>query len=208
MRKIVTFREFEEKDIDFIYKCKNDESLWNMTVGGFRKFSYEDAEKWVRGCMGNHEDFRFWAVCTNDDVRRVVGYVSITKISRINHSAQFGGIMIGDPAYQGGVAWIQIYQFVLEYVFEELGLNRLGGRAITEHPQTITMMEALLFQKEGVERQSVYQNGRYYDIQTHALLRKDYFEYKERGEYKFSSILKRIATLSKQNKYNGEFIAK
>lgn len=197
MRQIVAFRDFEEKDIYFIYKCKNDEKLWNMTVGGFREFSYEEAAKWVYGCMGEHDNYKFWAVCTNDEKRNIIGYVSIVKISRVNNSAQFGGIMIGNSDYQGGVAWIQIYQFVLEYVFEKLKLNRLGGRAITEHPQTITMMEALLFQKEGVERQSVYQNGRYYDIQTHALLKEDYFKYKTDGKYDFSSILKRIATLSK-----------
>lgn len=197
MRNTILLRDFEERDIDSIYKWKNDEKLMSMIVGGFHKFSYEDAEKWVHGCMGYHDDFKFWAVCTNNEEKRIIGYVSLVKMHNNNHSAQFGGIVIGDSVYQGGVAWIQIYQMVLEYVFEELGLNRLGGRAITEHPQTITMMAALLFEKEGVERQSVYMNGRYYDIQTHSLLKKDYFEHKAKGDYEFSSILKRIASLSR-----------
>lgn len=205
MRQIVLFRDFEEKDIDYIYEWKNDEKLYSMTVGGCRKISYDDAVKWVHGCMGCHEGYKFWAVCTNDDERRIVGYVSLSKISSINKSAQFGGIVIGDHKYQGGVVWIQIYQFVLEYVFETLGLNRLGGRAITDHPQTITMMEALLFEKEGVERQSVFQDNRFYNIQTHALLRKEYFENKAKGEYEFAAIMRRIAKIS-QNKKNGKNI--
>ena len=48
---VVLFRNFEERDIDFIYKCKNDEKLNELTVGQFHKFTYEEAEKWVHGCM-------------------------------------------------------------------------------------------------------------------------------------------------------------
>lgn len=200
MRRIVSLRDFEEKDIDFIYKCKNDEKLWNMTVGGFRKFSYEDAANWVHGCMGEHKDFKFWAVCTNDAEKKIVGYVSLSKLHYGNSSAQFGGIMIGSSEYQGGVAWIQIYQDVLEYVFEKLSFNRLGGKALTEHPQTVIMMEALFFEKEGIERQAVFRNGRYYDVQNHALLRDSYMNHKEKGDYDFSAILRRITIISKRKK--------
>ena len=32
----VAFRDFEERDIDFIYRCKNDENLNSMIVGEFK----------------------------------------------------------------------------------------------------------------------------------------------------------------------------
>lgn len=198
MKKTICFRTFEETDIDSFYRWRNDEELMKMTVGLNRKISREEIGNWVRSKIPHNPYEVFWAICTNDEEQRLIGYVSLAKIHYINSCAQFGGILIGDPQYQGGVAWIQIYQFVLEYVFERLGLNRLGGRAITEHPQTITMMKALFFEKEGVERQSVFKNGRLYDVQTHALLKEDYFNHQRRGEYDFSSILKRIAMLSKE----------
>lgn len=200
MKKIICFRTFEESDIDSFYRWMNDDELTKMTVGLSRKMSREEITSWVRNKIPHNPYEVFWAICTNDDEQRLIGYVSLSKIHYINSCAQFGGILIGDPKYQGGVAWIQIYQFVLEYVFERLGLNRLGGRAITEHPQTITMMESLFFDKEGVERQSVFKNGRYYDVQTHALLKGDYFMHKNAGEYEFPSIMKRIANLSLQGK--------
>ena len=199
MKKVVCFRTFEECDIDRFYLWKNDDELNQMTVGLNRKISKDEIEKWVRSKIPHNPYEVFWAVCTNDDEKKLIGYVSLSKIHYVNRSAQFGGIMIGDPKYQGGVAWIQIYQFVLEYVFERLGLHRLGGRAITEHPQTINMMDSLFFTKEGVERQAVYKNGRYYDVQIHSLLSEEYFEHKLKGEYEFSSILKRIASLSRRN---------
>ena len=199
MKKIITFRTFEESDIDSFYRWRNDDDLTRMSVGLSRKISREEIEKWVLSKIPHNPYEVFWAICTNDDEKKLIGYVSLSKIHYVNSSAQFGGIMIGDPKYQGGVAWIQTYQFVLEYVFERLGLHRLGGRAITEHPQTINMMEALFFKKEGVERQAVYKNGRYYDVQIHSLLNDEYFEHKSKDEYDFSSILKRIASLSRRN---------
>lgn len=197
MKKVVTFRTFEECDIDAFYRWRNDEELMKMAVGLSRKISREEIEKWVCSKIPHNPYEVFWAICTNNEKQQLIGYVSLSKIHYINSSAQFGGILIGNPDYQGGVAWIQVYQYVLQYVFENLGLNRLGGRAITEHPQTITMMKALYFEKEGVERQSVFKNGKYYDVQTHALLREDYFRHKTAGDYEFTSILRRIAKLSK-----------
>lgn len=200
MKSVVLFRDFEERDIDAIYRWKNDEKLYGMTVGGFHSISYEEAVKWVHGCIGNHETYKFWAVCTNDEEKKIVGYVSISEINLTNSSAQFHSMLIGEPSYRGGAAWIQCYQFVLEYVFEVMGLNRLAGKAITEHPQTITMMSALHFVKEGIERQSVFRNNRYYDVQIHSLLKQEYFNYKSDGDYEFASLLKRIVRISQKNK--------
>ena len=208
MKRIISFRTFEESDIDSFYRWRNDEDLTRMTVGLCRRISKEEITKWVISKIPHNPYEVYWAVCTNDEEKRLIGYVSLSSIHYINSSAQFGGILIGDPKYQGGVAWIQIYQFVLEYVFERLGLNRLGGRAITEHPQTLSMMKALFFEKEGVEREAVYKNGRYYDVQTHALLKRDYFAHKNNGEYEFSSILKRIAEHSLDKGNDGEASSK
>ena len=43
MEKTVCFRDFEVRDIDFIYKCKNDEKLNSMIVGQWHPFTYEEA---------------------------------------------------------------------------------------------------------------------------------------------------------------------
>ena len=118
MERTVCFRDFEERDIDFIYKCKNDEKLNSMIVGQWHPFTHEEATKWVHGCMGEHETYKFWAIATNDEEKRIVGWVSISNIDKVNQSVCFHGIVIGDPMYRDGFAWIESYLFILEYVFE------------------------------------------------------------------------------------------
>jgi RimJ/RimL family protein N-acetyltransferase len=195
MKRLFYFRSFEESDVDSFYEWLNDENLTKMSVGLNRKMSRSDVYEWVKNKTHHNPYEVFWAVCANND-DNIVGYVSLSNIHYINRVAQFGGILIGNSRYQGGVAWIEIYQFVLEYVFEHLGMNRLGGSALTEHPQTLVMMEALFFEKEGVEREAVFKNGKYYNLQRHALLQNDYFRHKLQGDYEFSSILKRVARIS------------
>lgn len=197
MEKCVCFRTFEECDIDALYEWRNDEELNKMSVGLNRKICKEDVAKWVRSKMFHNPYEVFWAICTNDKERRIVGYACLTDIHYINSSAFFSGILIGDPKYHDGFAWIETYQYVLEYAFECLGLNRLYGSAIKLHKQTNVISRAMFFQTEGVEREAVYKNGHFYDVELHSILNREYFEHKMRGEYNTRSILKRIVAIKK-----------
>lgn len=202
MEKTVCFRDFEERDIDFIYKCKNDEKLNNMIVGQWHPFTYKEAVRWVHGCMGEHETYKFWAIATNDNERRIVGWVSISNINNINHSAHFHGIVIGDSYYRDGNAWIESYLFILEYVFEKLHLHRLTGSHVSKHPMTGYISLAMNFKEEGIYRDAIYKNNKYYNEIFTSILETEYFSYKEQGGYEFYNIISNIIKNKKQKKWN------
>jgi len=197
IQKVVCFRDFEERDIDFVYKCKNDEKLNRMIVGQYHPFTHEEAKKWVEGCMGEHKTYKFWAICTNDNVKEIVGWVSLSQIDMINKSAFFHGIVIADKKYKDGFAWIESYLFVYEYAFERLGLNRVYGTKMVDHKQTNAIAKAFFSQCEGIMRQAVYKNGKFYDLAIGALLSSDYFEHKQKGDYELKAIIKRIREAKK-----------
>lgn len=199
MESTVSFRDFEERDIDFIYKCKNDEKLNSMIVGDWHPFTYEEAVKWVHGCMGKHDTFKFWAVCTNDEEKRIVGWISISKIDKVNQKACFHGIVIADPGYNDGFAWIESYLFVYQYCFEVLGLNRVYGESIVGHKQSNNIGKIIYVEHEGIKRQAIFKNGRFYDLTYGALLKEDYFMHKSNGDYTMRSIIKRIGYLKKNH---------
>lgn len=200
MANTVTFRDFEERDIDFIYKCKNDEKLNNMTTGQWYPFSYEESKKWVHGCMGEHETYKFWAIATNDEEKRIIGWIGVSNIDYNNNSANFHSIVIADEVYRDGMAWIESFLFVMQYIFEEKKLHRMYGTALIEHEASITIGEAMFEKTEGVFRDAIYKNGRYYDLAYCAILDNEYFEHKSKGEYEILSIIRRIGKIRKQNK--------
>lgn len=193
----VQFRDFEERDIEFIYKCKNDERLNSLIVGQYHPFTHEEAVKWVHGCMGEHDNFKFWAICTHDVEKRIVGWMSLSKIDRENQSACFHGIVIGDKNYNDGFAWIESYLFIMDYVFVTLGLNRLYGSSLVGHAISNSASDVFLWTKEGQKRQALYKNGRFYDIKLSSILKEEYILNKKLGKYDLRSILKRIRQFKK-----------
>ena len=195
MQQTVLFREFEDRDVDFIYKCKNDEKLNSMVVGQFHPYSYDDAKKWVEGCKGEHDTYKFWAICTNDSEKRIVGWCSLSKIDKVNQSASFHGIVIADKLYHDGFAWIESYCFIMKYVFEVLGLNRMYSDSIVGHKQSNIATHLFLYTIEGVLREAIIKNGKKYDIRLTSILKDEYFRNKDNGEYELKTILKRLRYL-------------
>ena len=196
----VCLRGFEERDIDFIYKCKNDEKLNSMIVGSSRVFSYEDATKWVHGCMQDSHSFKFWAVCTNDEEMRIVGWVSLSQIDQENHSACHHGIVIGDKDYRDGTAMFEAMLLSMEYAFCKLKLHRLYGSCLSEHKVSPHMLNSLGFTLEGTQRDAVYRNERYYDILDYAMLEDDYRSLIGSGAFDIEQLIMRFISSMKRSK--------
>lgn len=192
MEKTVFFRTFEEEDIDAIYQWKNDDELNKLTVGLNRKVCRDDVAKWVRSKMPHNPYEVFWAICANDETKKIIGYAQLTDIHFINSSANLSGIMIGDRSYQDGLAWLETHLFIMEYAFERLGLNRLYGSSIVGHKDSNGIGMFLFWKQEGILRQAVFKNGTFYDLLLGSILKDEYFAHKNNGEYEIRSILKRI----------------
>lgn len=200
MEPTVIFRDFEERDIDFIYHCKNDEKLNSMIVGQYHPFTYEEATEWVHGCMGEHETYKFWAIATNDEEKRIVGWISLSCIDYQNKSACFHGLVIGDSSFKDGSAWIESYIYILNYFFVTMAFNRLYGTYLPNHIMTKSMANSVFFCTEGIYRQSHVKNGIYYDEVFASLLASEYFEHLNKGDFDYNSILKRLIKELKNNR--------
>ncbi len=197
MEKTVYFRAFEEEDANLIYNWLNDDDLKKFSIGLNRRLCKDETLDWVKARMGHSPYQSWWAICSRDN-DKMIGYASLTDIHYINSSANFSGIVIGDKDYQDGFAWIETYLFVYEYAFERLGLNRVYGESIYEHTTTQTIRALMFTTNEGVMRQAAYKNGRYYDVIMSSLLRSEYMEHKQNGDYDMRAIIKRIRQAKKQ----------
>lgn len=186
----ICLRDLEERDVDFVLKCKNDDSLNEMIVGTPRKFTYEDAKKWVQGCMGDHETYKFWAVCTNDDEKRIVGWVSLSQIDKEQRSACHHGLVIGDSNYRDGTAMFEAMLLSMSCAFNNLHLHRLYGSCLSEHKTSPHMLNSLGFKLEGTQKNAVFRNGSYYDVLDYALFDNEYFSNIEKGVYNINILVK------------------
>lgn len=196
----VIFREFEERDVDFIYRCKNDEELNKLIVGQFHPFTYQEAVDWVQGCMGEHESYKFWAICPNNEEKSIIGWTALSKIDRVNRSVYTHSLVIGDKNYQDGFAWIETVLFLFSYSFEILGMNRVYGESIIGNKASNLVEDLMFMTREGVFRQAAFKNGRFYDISYAAILKDEYFAHKEAGDYEIPAVIRRLKKLRKESK--------
>lgn len=197
MEKTVFFRAFEEEDAPSLYQWMNDDELKQLSVGLNKRVCREEVEECIKA-RKRHNPYQAWfAICALES-KEIIGYMSLTDIHYINSSANFSGIIIGNPNYRDGQAYIESYLFMFEYAFERLNLNRLYGSAISDHKLSVTMAEIMFQKTEGVLRQAIYKNGKFHDEVICAILKDEYFMHKENGDFEISSILRRILSAKRR----------
>ena len=198
MKSSIFLRAFEVEDYLLINKWRNDINIQMSTCGTFRYVSSEMEKEWVKSKIMNNKTEVYLAICMNDDSRKMIGYVSINNINYLNRTAHGGGIVIGDKEFRDGEIRYRVGLLIREYVFDWLNMNRFTGACLAHHKESEYMMLATGYICEGVERQAVYKNGKYYDKKVFSILREDYYSLLQDGYYTFPAYVKRIRDLMKK----------
>jgi ribosomal-protein-serine acetyltransferase len=102
----------------------------------------------------------------------LAGVISFDKISRVNHSAMIG-YWIGSEYQRKGLV-IRSCEALIDYGFNELGLNRIEIWAATENVRSLAIPIRLGFTREGVERQAQWLNDHFVDITKYSMLRSEW----------------------------------
>ncbi len=84
------------------------------------------------------------------------------------------GIAIGYPKHHGKGYGTEALRLILRYAFLELGLNRVQLHVYEFNTRAIRSYEKAGFRQEGVLRQAVYREGRYWDEIVMAILRTEW----------------------------------
>lgn len=192
-------RAFIPEDVVLINKWRNDPKIQYYTVGISRKVSLEMEKEWLHQKMMNNIYDIYWAICANDESQKMIGYASFININYVNRVVDGGGIVIGDKKYRDGICIIEAMLIKLDFAFNTLNMNRYCAAALNSHKISNPLMESLLFKREGVLRQHVYKHGEYHDVISYALLKSEYDEYVQSGEYSVPKIIKRFVSKSRNS---------
>lgn len=187
----VFLRAFELDDYLLINKWRNDPEIQRMTGGTFRFVSSELEKEWVLDKMMHNQKDIYWAICMNDETRKMIGYTSLNVIDHFNKTAKGGGTVIGEKEHRDGFLVFEAINLVLKYAFEELNMNRITACCLPNHPISPYLLQSFGFKCEGRQREAIYKRGNYQDLLDFALLRKDYDEIKKNDGYEIMCIIKR-----------------
>lgn len=132
-----------------------------------------------------------------------VGVVNLVNINNENSSCDWA-FYIFNPDTRGKGVGSFVEQFVLDYVFNELQLNKLNCEVLETNPNVVKMHEKFGFKQEGFFKQAIRKNDSLIGVHRLSMLREEYLELKKEKTpiEKDLEIINKIQNIRSKNNIN------
>lgn len=164
-------RAIEEYDAEILFNMINDTDIESMTVDSHFPISMISQKDYAKNYKNSESCVRLMIELDNG---KTIGMIIL---SDINYKHGTAGLAfkrfakkedrMPDDMYNACVA-------MLNYAFNELGLNCISCRTLTYNEKSLNLQKKLGFQIEGILRERVYKNGKYQDLVSSSLLKRDF----------------------------------
>lgn len=173
----IYLRGLEKDDLkENMFQWANDSEVTHYMFMGATPNSMELLEEEYEQLIRSKNDVVFACIERETDIH--IGNVGLYIIDWISRSAE-SRIIIGEKEYWNKGYGTEATKLSIGYGFEKLNLNKVWLGVNAEHIGAIKAYENAGFVHEGVLRQEIYRNGKYYDAIRMSILRKEYFALKE-----------------------------
>ena len=102
-----------------------------------------------------------------------IGPVALNGINPRDHNATFG-ISIGEKDYWGKGYGTEATRLILDYGFQQLNLHRISSSVLAFNERSIRLHKKVGFKEEGLQREAIFQNGRFHDHVMFGILRDEW----------------------------------
>ncbi len=102
-----------------------------------------------------------------------IGNVGLYRIDRIALSAEYR-IFLGHNAFRGKGLGTEAANLMISYAFDRLNFNKVWLGVNEINVAALKSYEKSGFVREGILRDEIYRNGRYYDAIRMSILRREY----------------------------------
>jgi len=161
LNEFLLLRKPEHDDIDILYQLKND-SETNDLLGGFTKgYSKEDIKNWI--IFHNQAPDECLYLIEERKTSKIIGHVGLYKIDFRVRKAEFA-ILIADKDARGKGYGKMCTDFMLDFGFEQLNLNRIELSLLSTNTIAYNLYMNRGFEKEGILKKAQLKNGNYIDV--------------------------------------------
>jgi RimJ/RimL family protein N-acetyltransferase len=167
----VGLRGMEREDL-YIYKnWLNDKKVTRFLEMGWRPYTEKDLETMYQEAIDGQNAVVF--VACDLKTHQPIGTAGLYLINWPGRRAQYR-ILIGDSSYFGKGCGTEINRLVVGHGFDRMNLNTIYLGVNAENKGAVKSYEKAGFIHDGVHRDFVYNNGRYYDSLAMSILKSDY----------------------------------
>ena len=107
-----------------------------------------------------------------------LGIVGLHTINWFSRHTEFR-ILIGDKSYWGKGYGAEACQLIVSYAFEALNMNKVWLGVNADNKRAHDSYLKCGFKTEGILRQELYRNNKYYDVVRMSLLKVEYLKIKK-----------------------------
>ena len=172
--KRIYLRGVEKKDLQGnMFQWANDQEGTHFLFMGSRPNTLENLEAEYETLSKSANDIVFAVADKKSDAH--IGSTGLYVINWISRTAEYR-VFIGEKKYWNKGVGQEIAQLVLRYGFDKLNLNKIWLGVNADHTLGVHSYCSSGFKKEGVLREEIYRNGRYYDAVRMSMLRKEFYD--------------------------------
>ena len=173
----VYLRAMERSDMELYRRNVNEPEIEHAVGGWSFPISSYQQDKWYENAVADRNNLRL--TIARKDTDEVLGMINLVDIDWKSGVAFSGIRLFGNEHHGKGYARDAVMA-LMEYAFNELRLHRIEGSIIETNEPSKKLYEKCGWKVEGVKREAVFKNGRYYDELQVAILKSDYDSLKEK----------------------------
>ena len=168
----VSLRPPHENDVPLVVQWLNEPQTRRYLS---RVFPLTEAEerKFVEANTspgGSHLPF----IIVDSQTHEPIGCTGMHQIDWVHRRCELG-IFLGSVERRGQGLGREAFELLMAYAFEGLNLHRVMLTVYPFNEQGIRCYEAIGFTKEGVDRDSQFVEGRYWDVIRYGMLAREWF---------------------------------
>lgn len=186
----VYLRGIEKKDLEGkFFQWANDKEVTHFLFMGSFPNILENLYDWFEQMRRSNEDVVFMIIDKAKD--RELGFCGFHQIRWIHRSAEYR-IFIGEKEKWGKGIGEEVTKIMLRYGFEILNFNKIWLGVNASHKRAVNLYKKCGFIEEGVLREEIYKNSKYYDAVRMSILRKEYYQnFKKEWDRQIPNIFER-----------------
>jgi RimJ/RimL family protein N-acetyltransferase len=167
--KQIYLRKVRIEDAFAYQESSTNEEIRYMT-GTPSEYTLEEIKTHIKKIIKDtsREDY---AICLNE-TKEMIGELAILDIDSPNHAAVFR-ISMNHTNHTGKGFGTEAMELIINYVFNDLKLNRLQLEVFSHNVRGIRAYEKAGFVKEGILREALFYQGNYSDEIIMSILKSD-----------------------------------
>lgn len=171
--KTIYLRGLKKKDLaDNMFNWANDHEVTQYMYTGLKPNNLDIMEEEYDQLMHSDKDVVMAIVDKKTDMH--VGNVGLYTINWLYRSAEYR-IIIGEKEFWGKGYGTEAANLIIDYGFSKLNLNKIWLGVNADNPAAVKSYRNAGFVEEGVLRQEIYRNSKYYDAVRMSILREEFY---------------------------------